>query len=190
MGSVGSALFAVVFGLPSLRRAGEVLEGHAHGVLGAEDEPARGVHHAAVLEAGHLGGCVGMLVVELPALLHLPLVQSRNHLVDNVLQSLVHPKAAERPGLVDGYVADGAQLAGVQIAHDAHLAEGVEAVDQSGGVHQVAPAQHAGQRGVQVTQQGAGHSPGTLPYCSSSAVTFRRVPELPCRRCPGESCPP
>lgn len=40
----------------------------------------------------------------------------------------------------------------MQVAHDARLAEGVEALDDGGGVDEVAGAQHAHQVGVELRQ--------------------------------------
>ena len=71
------------------------------------------------------------------------LVEARHQLIDHVLHGSIRPEVEQRLRLVHHGVAYGAAVASLQVLHDARLAEGVQALGDRGGVHQVAGAQAA-----------------------------------------------
>lgn len=133
---------------------GTVLQREAEQVFRGED---KAFHSPCVstlfARHGDAASCRrGYPCVELSPLAHLIFEKSWHQLVDNVLQRLVRSDVDERPGLVHLDVAHGADLVQRQVAHDARLAEGMQTLDDGGGVNKVTPAEDAGQVRIQLHQ--------------------------------------
>lgn len=115
------------------------VESQGHWVV-RQDVPAARVA-ATVLWCGR--HCLRVPTVELSPLAHLILIQARYQLVNNVLKGLVWSDAEQRLGLMHLNIANGTELAGFQVSHNARFAKRMEALNNGGGINIVASTQYA-----------------------------------------------
>lgn len=83
----------------------------------------------------------GVRCVEVPPPFHLIFKKPRDQFIDDVLEGLVRSDAQQRSGFMDLHVTHGAVLVGLQVAHDAGFAEGMQALHDGSSINEVPPAE-------------------------------------------------
>lgn len=117
------------------------LDGEADDLIVAQ-RPLLLLQDLSAVLTGAVGDlCQGVCSIEIPSPFHLIFKKPRDQFVDDVLKGFVRSDAQQRPSFVDLHVTHGAVLVGLQVAHDARFAEGMQALHDGSGVDEVPPAE-------------------------------------------------